>query len=256
MKKQIWLTIWFLLLIAAGIVLYPYAYKSFAKPSLTVYVIDPANFKPITTGEVYLNYSSELVRHGLGMAYSLPLDEHGKATFNKIPPKPLRVFYFQLKGGIVSVDGISIGKHDGNVKMYLYYNDQNKGQANIIDKTNTAPAPSDTTMNENEPPSAPTREEAEAINENHNPTYLQRYVVLFDDVRLRDKPSLDGKTLTTLKTSDQVVYAGEQSKNTSLITLNGVVQVAHWVKVKTQTGLVGWIITNAIEEVNNDESWD
>jgi hypothetical protein len=256
MKRQIWYIIWLLLLIAAAIQIYPYAIKAFVPPSLTVYVINPENNDPILDGKVYL-YSIDKVNHGMWPIEYRQLRDNGQVTFKKIPPTHVGVSFQQGNGKKVSIDGIFIHKHDGNVKYYLYYNEHNLN--NSYDENSasmTPPAPADTTLSNSEPPSAPTREQAAAINENEKQDYEQIYAVLYDDIRLRDKPALEGKVLTTLKTNDEVTYAGEESTNRSLITIKGVPQLSRWIKVKTNKGIIGWVIKNALQEYNNDENWD
>ncbi len=229
MKKQILLLVWFLMLIVAGIILYPYAYKSFVEPSLTVYVIDPSTQRPIQEGDVKL-YTSDSSNKSQGdFLKTLTLDKCGKVTFKQLPVNLLEVRYFPLNGESVNITGISIGRHSGNVKLYLYSSGYSIAGISINEvSSNTTVSPDKNTISDVE--------------------YAKDYIVLYNDMRLRDQPSLDGKLLVTLNKHDKVSYLGERSSNKSLITIEGQPLLSAWMKVTTNTGISGWIIGTAVEE--------
>jgi hypothetical protein len=148
---------------------------------------------------------------------------------------------------MISIDGIRIHKHDGNVKMYLYYNEQNSNRSHDeISTSMTPPAPADTTM------TAPSPIESE---NQDNTNWEKDYSVLYKDMRVRDKPGLDGKALATLNEGDVVTFYGEKSDNKSLITIKGQPILSTWMKIKTKNGVTGWVVSCALQEYY-DPNWD
>ena len=77
----------------------------------------------------------------------------------------------------------------------------------------------------------------------------QFYTVMFNDVRVRETPSLQGKVITTAQTGEKMKsYSdmGDVSENTDTVELRGVRYTAHWYKVITPGGHEGWIYGAAI----------
>lgn len=70
------------------------------------------------------------------------------------------------------------------------------------------------------------------------------------DLKVRDEPSTDGKVLLRLKEGEGVDYANETSDKTAKITLRGKEYDAAWFKVKTQSGVVGWVHSAALTNKN------
>jgi hypothetical protein len=251
MKKQTWYVIWLFILITASILLYPYAYKAFAQPTLTVYVIDPMNHKPILDGRVYLYNSSEMEK-GTGHPLGYLQLRNGKVTFKHLPNILLGVSFNKGNYERETICDISIGRHDGNVKMYLYYNDNtSKVGENGFDLSDPLdaimPSATDTMM------TAPNPAESEATNDDTH--WEKDYSVQYDQMRVRDKPELNGKILATLQAGDLVSFYGEKSDNKSLITIKGQPILSTWMKVKTKNGVTGWMVSCALQEYF-DPSWD
>lgn len=74
------------------------------------------------------------------------------------------------------------------------------------------------------------------------------YIVKFDDMRIREKPSLSAPTKTTISSGEELEYMNEKSAQTTSVTLRGVAYNSHWYKVRTINDLVGWIYGAAIEK--------
>ncbi len=77
----------------------------------------------------------------------------------------------------------------------------------------------------------------------------QFYTVMFNDVRVRETPSLNGKVVTTAQSGEKMqAYSdmGDVSENTDTVVLRGVRYSAHWQKVITPGGHEGWIYGAAI----------
>jgi hypothetical protein len=70
--------------------------------------------------------------------------------------------------------------------------------------------------------------------------------VRYDDLRLRETASMEGKVLATLKTGDRVKDLGEWSPQTETVTLRKERITAPWGKVQTQSGQEGWIFLGAL----------
>lgn len=64
--------------------------------------------------------------------------------------------------------------------------------------------------------------------------------ILVENLRLRDKPSLDGETITLLK-KDSFVNVKEQSAFKTTIELNGKEISAVWFKIVSEEGEIGWV---------------
>lgn len=75
---------------------------------------------------------------------------------------------------------------------------------------------------------------------------IPRLQVMFDEMRLRDSPGLNGKVLTTLNGNDMVEDQGEVSSRTDTVVLGGVTYHSHWYKVRSFDGITGWIYGAAI----------
>ncbi|HFD31497.1 MAG TPA: SH3 domain-containing protein, partial [Gammaproteobacteria bacterium] len=67
-----------------------------------------------------------------------------------------------------------------------------------------------------------------------------------DNVRLREKPGLEGKELLRLPLGTTVYDAREVSDFTTSLNLRGVSFNEPWLKVKTETGITGWIYGGAL----------
>lgn len=60
-------------------------------------------------------------------------------------------------------------------------------------------------------------------------------------MRLRDKPSQNGKVLESLAPGTLLLFAGEKSEKTEKITVSGETYNSHWLRVQTPQGKTGWI---------------
>lgn len=72
------------------------------------------------------------------------------------------------------------------------------------------------------------------------------YNVVFDNVRIRENPSLDGNSIGTLYSSDKVVFLNEKSDNKDTVTMKKKSYTSNWYKIKTSDNVEGWIFGAAI----------
>ena len=68
-----------------------------------------------------------------------------------------------------------------------------------------------------------------------------------DNLNLRDAPSLRGKVLTKLSTSERLMLTGEQSGSTETIVLRGGLYEEPWYEVETGAGVKGWVFGGALK---------
>lgn len=61
------------------------------------------------------------------------------------------------------------------------------------------------------------------------------------DLKVRSEPSTEGKVLMRLMEGEGINYANEKSSNTTKITLRNKEYEGAWLKVKTQSNVVGWV---------------
>lgn len=65
--------------------------------------------------------------------------------------------------------------------------------------------------------------------------------VTIKDLKLRDKPSLEGRILTSLSLFEEVTFLNEITEFKQEINLGFEVAKEPWVKVKTERGYIGWV---------------
>jgi hypothetical protein len=75
--------------------------------------------------------------------------------------------------------------------------------------------------------------------------------IRYDDLRLRETPSMEGKVLATLKTGDRVKDLGEASPALETVVLRQERITAPWGKVETKDGQQGWIFLGALGPVRD-----
>ncbi len=81
------------------------------------------------------------------------------------------------------------------------------------------------------------------------PTSSAALPVLFDEVRIREYPSLNGKIIETVNTGVILTWnpgPDAISTNSTQVVLRDVNYTAKWYKVKTPEGNVGWIYGAAV----------
>ena len=64
--------------------------------------------------------------------------------------------------------------------------------------------------------------------------------VWLDNFRLREQPDLASKVIDHLHFANEVEYLGEISDIESKVTIRGQAYIAPWIKIKTQSGKIGW----------------
>ncbi|MBL7807871.1 MAG: SH3 domain-containing protein [Saprospiraceae bacterium] len=65
--------------------------------------------------------------------------------------------------------------------------------------------------------------------------------VSIDGLKVRKEPGLKGETLETLKLYDQVTFLNKKTDWTQEISLGYEKVTDHWVKVRTKSGIEGWV---------------
>lgn len=85
---------------------------------------------------------------------------------------------------------------------------------------------------------------------------FQRYVVVFDSVRVRQTPGLTGKTVAIVFQNDVVRYMNVESTTKSMVTLRGTQYVDTWMKIRTEDGVEGWIFKPMLRQENEYEDDD
>jgi len=86
---------------------------------------------------------------------------------------------------------------------------------------------------------------------------IQYYYTIVEDLRVREKPSLDGKILTTLKKNTGLIYLDEKSKHTEKVVLRSITYHSPWFKVEViGNGIIGWVFGGAVSEKQIIESED
>lgn len=68
----------------------------------------------------------------------------------------------------------------------------------------------------------------------------------YEDVRLRESPSMEGKVLSTHKKQERLKYLDEMSEKMETVTLQNLKITAPWGKVATDKGQEGWIFLGAV----------
>ncbi|MEM7106034.1 MAG: SH3 domain-containing protein [Bacteroidota bacterium] len=70
------------------------------------------------------------------------------------------------------------------------------------------------------------------------------YPVIFiavDSLNMRSGASLDSMVVSKLRLGDPILYLNEKTDFRQKINFDGAIRNAPWVKVRTRTGLEGWI---------------
>lgn len=73
---------------------------------------------------------------------------------------------------------------------------------------------------------------------------IEQYGVLItvaDKLRMRDKPNLKSEVMETLPINTPLIYLNEQSEQKEKIKIGDIEHNAHWLKVKTKGGDIGWV---------------
>ncbi|MFN8395241.1 MAG: SH3 domain-containing protein [Bacteroidia bacterium] len=68
----------------------------------------------------------------------------------------------------------------------------------------------------------------------------------YDDVRLRENPSMDSKVISTHKKRERLKYLNEMSEKMETVKLQNLEITAPWGKVATDKGQEGWIFLGAV----------
>lgn len=68
----------------------------------------------------------------------------------------------------------------------------------------------------------------------------------YDDVRLRESPSMEAKVLSTHKRRERFKYLDEMSENIESVKLQNLEITAPWGKVATESGQEGWIFLGTV----------
>lgn len=71
---------------------------------------------------------------------------------------------------------------------------------------------------------------------------------VYDSVRVRSAPRLESRTLYVLKQSETVFYLNEESETMSMVMRGKEQLVDKWVRVRTRTGVVGWVFKPFLTE--------
>ncbi|HNX01074.1 MAG TPA: SH3 domain-containing protein [Candidatus Cloacimonadota bacterium] len=233
MDRNKWLWIWLILLIAAGVALYPWVIRAFMTPTIVVQVVDQKNaMKPVTEGSVYL---FDVYNLNIPVEKKL-VDNHGKASFKirQLPSSYFIIYKVSPNDRNTSLTSrVAINRHSGFTRVRLLkYADKNQNNA----ANPQYPAPVDTTMT--------------SANQSSSQGFYPSnpYITIYDLMRVRSTPSLDGKVLAVLSKNEVVDNLNEVSSQKSLITLQNQPMLSTWTKVKTQKGVVGWVVTVALEQ--------
>lgn len=70
---------------------------------------------------------------------------------------------------------------------------------------------------------------------------VQMVFVVSSSLNVREKPGLSGPVLAYLKQGEQVYFLGERTDWTQRIILNRIEYNDYWVRIRTETGVEGWV---------------
>lgn len=70
---------------------------------------------------------------------------------------------------------------------------------------------------------------------------LSYVYISVDDLRVRDRPSLDAETIEKLKKWESVGFYNQKSSDKISVTIKGKEINDYWYKIKTPSGKIGWI---------------
>lgn len=93
-----------------------------------------------------------------------------------------------------------------------------------------------TAKKEEEAKPEPPKREISTIKEKIVPLY-----VTIDDLKLRDKPNLQGRVLTSLELFEEVTFLNEITEFRQKLNLGFEIAEEPWVKIKTERGYIGWV---------------
>lgn len=83
--------------------------------------------------------------------------------------------------------------------------------------------------------------EAEELPEGVTKIEAELFSPFVDVLNLRENPDMNAKVISNIKLGEVVCYEGERSEHTSTVDFNGEKITDTWIKVKTQTGIIGWV---------------
>ena len=68
-----------------------------------------------------------------------------------------------------------------------------------------------------------------------------------DKLNIRDSPSLDGTSITSVQSNDALEFTGIKSDQNEFIVLRGVLYEEPWLKIITPDGKEGWVFGGAVK---------